>query len=172
MKIEPGCLVTLAVKMADAQGNLLEETDAPLVYLHGADDIFPAVEKALEGQREGFHCVLRLDPDAAFGDYDAGLVFLVDRDALGRDVAPGMQVEGRPGVEGDSRIYRVTDVADDVAVLDGNHPLAGMALQFDIRVLGVERPDPATADEPLAQVPGFLRPVSNADLHKPDPHRH
>jgi FKBP-type peptidyl-prolyl cis-trans isomerase SlyD len=173
MQIARGMLVSLQVKMFDAQGHLLEASDAPLVYLHGANDIFPAVERALEGKVAGDEVSLRLEPEQAFGDFDAQLVHLVERERLGRDVAVGMRVEGLPGVAGDARIYRVTDVADDVAVLDGNHPLAGMALRFDIKVLGVE---PASAEElaqaEAPQVPDFLRPVAPHDLHDGDGHEH
>ncbi len=173
MKIARGMLVSLAVKMFDAQGNLLEASEAPLVYLHGANDIFPAVERALEGKAPGEAVSLRLEPEQAFGDFDAQLVHVVERDRIGRDVAVGMQVEGLPGVPGDERIYRVTDVADEVAVLDGNHPLAGLALHFDIKVLGVE---PVSAEE-LQQAeaprpPDFLRPVAPHDLHDGDGHEH
>jgi len=166
MQIARGMLVSLQVKMFDAQGNLLEASEAPLVYLHGANDIFPAGEQALEGKAPGDEVSLRLEPEQAFGAFDARLVHVVERDRIGRDVTVGMRVEGLPGAAGDTRIYRVTDVAEDVAVLDGNHPLAGMALRFDIKVLGVE---PASAEElaqaEAPQVPEFLRPVAPHELH-------
>jgi FKBP-type peptidyl-prolyl cis-trans isomerase SlyD len=157
MKIEDGCLVTLKVRMSDAQGHLLEQTDAPLPYLHGAQDIFPAVERALAGRAPGDRVNLHLEPADAFGEYDAQLVHLVDRAALGRQVAVGMQVEGLPGASGDTRVYRVTDLAGSIAVLDGNHPLAGMALRFDIEVLTVEPLSAAQrAEAERAVVPPFL----------------
>jgi FKBP-type peptidyl-prolyl cis-trans isomerase SlyD len=173
MQIARGTLVSLQVRMFDAQDNLLEASEAPLVYLHGANDIFPAIEQALEGQEAGYECSLLLEPHQAFGDFDAQLVHVVERSRIGRDVTIDMRVEGLPGVAGDARIYRVTDIADDVAVLDGNHPLAGMALRFDIKVLAVE---PASADEleqaESPQVPAFLRPVAPHDLQDDDEHRH
>lgn len=169
LRIEDGCLVTLKVRMSDAQGHLLEQTDAPLPYLHGAQDIFPAVERALAGRAPGDRVSLHLEPADAFGEYDAQLVHLVDRAALGRDVGVGMQVEGLPGVPGDMRVYRVTDVAGASAVLDGNHPLAGMALRFDIEVLSVE---PLTAEQRAeaerTAVPPFLRVPEPHALHPGD----
>ncbi len=173
MRIAPGMLVWLEVKMFDAQGNLLEASEAPLVYLHGANDIVAAVEGALEGRTVGDALSLRLEPEQAFGEFDAQLVHVVDRERIGRDVTVGMRIEGLPGARGDTRIYRVTDIAEDVAVLDGNHPLAGMALRFDIKVLAVE----AASAEELAQaeapqVPDFLRPVAPHDLHGADGHAH
>ena len=165
MKIEDGCLVSLRVRMFDAQGNLLEETDAPIVYLHGVGDIFPRIEAALIDQAPGFRITLTLEPEEAFGDFDAEQVHLVEIAKLGGAVAAGMRFEGLPE-RADGRTYLVTDVAEGVAVLDGNHPLAGRTLRFDVEVVAVQ---PATADELVAaespDVPDFLRVVAPHDLH-------
>lgn len=167
MKIEDGCLVSLDVSMFDAQGNLLEKSGSPLVYLHGAGDIFPRIEAALAGQEAGYRASIRLEPEEAFGDADASLVHLVACSALGGGVEVGMRYEGLPG-RADGRVYTVTDVAEGMAVLDGNHPLAGWALRFDLHVRGVER---ASDDELDAagrpQPPEFLRVVEPHDLHRP-----
>ena len=167
MKIEPGCLVSLDVAMYDAQGGLLEKTDAPLVYLHGAGDIFPRIEAALAGQAAGFRASVLLEPEEAFGDADAALIHLVECGRLGPKVEVGMRFEGLPG-QADGRIYTVTDIAEGMAVLDGNHPLAGWALRFDLHVRAVER----ASDEQIAaaerpEVPEFLRVIEPHDLHRP-----
>ena len=172
MKIANGCLVTLDVRMYDAQGNLLEASDDPLVYLHGANDIFPAIEAALVDQEPGFETTLQLEPHEAFGEDDPALLHVVPRAALGPHVRAGLKVEGVPGQPKDGRIYTVTELTDTMAVLDGNHPLAGRALRFVIRVLKVE---PAS-DEELEQAgapeaPDFLRPVARHDVHDDD-HEH
>jgi FKBP-type peptidyl-prolyl cis-trans isomerase SlyD len=168
MKIEEGCLVGVMVRMFDAQGNLLEETDAPIVYLHGAGDIFARIEAALENQVAGFTTTLMLEPEEAFGDFNANHVHLVEISALGADVAAGTRFEGLPG-RPDGRTYLVTDVAEGMAVLDGNHPLAGLTLRFDIEVVSVQ---PASPDEivvaDVAEVPDFLRVVAPHDLHDGD----
>lgn len=168
MKIEDGCLASLSVRMFDAQGNLLEETDAPIVYLHGAGDIFPRIEAALAGQQPGFKASLTLEPEDAFGEFDAQRVHLVEVDRLGGEVAVGMRFEGLPDAA-DGREYVVTDVAEGMAVLDGNHPLAGRTLRFDVEVVDVR---PATAEEieaaESAEVPDFLRVVSAHDVHDGD----
>jgi FKBP-type peptidyl-prolyl cis-trans isomerase SlyD len=164
MKIAAGCLVSLKVRMFDAQGHLLEESGAPIVYLHGAGDVFARIEAALEGQQPGFRASLFLEPHDAFGDFDPGLVHLVDTDALGGHVEVGMRFEGLPGHD-DGRIYVVTDVAEGKAVLDGNHPLAGRALRFEVEVVDVE---PAGAQAAMTEVPDFLRVVSPHDLHDGD----
>jgi FKBP-type peptidyl-prolyl cis-trans isomerase SlyD len=158
MKIARGCLVSLKVRMFDAQGELLEESgERPLVYLHGADDIFPRIEAALEGQETGFSTSLRLEPEEAFGDDDASLLHLVPLKDLGQDVDIGMTFEGVPGRPADGRIYTVVDLTDDVAVLDGNHPLAGRALRFDLDVVGVEPAAEAMlVDAERPEVPAFL----------------
>jgi FKBP-type peptidyl-prolyl cis-trans isomerase SlyD len=158
MKISPGCLVSLKVRMFDAQGELLEDSgERPLVYLHGADDIFAGIEAALEGQQTGFSTSVHLEPEDAFGDDDASLLHLVPVKDLGQDVDLGMKFEGVPGGPADGRIYTVIDLADEVAVLDGNHPLAGRALRFDLTVVGVEAASEGMlADAGRGEVPAFL----------------
>ncbi len=153
--------------MYDAQGTLLEKTETPLVYLHGAGDIFPRIEAALEGREAGFRAALQLEPEDAFGDADTSLVHLVECRRLGPRVEVGMRLEGLPG-QPDGRIYTVTDIAEGKAVLDGNHPLAGWALRFDLHVRSVERASEeelAAAERP--RPPEFLRVVEPQDLHRP-----
>jgi FKBP-type peptidyl-prolyl cis-trans isomerase SlyD len=158
MKIDKGALVSIDVTMYDAQGVLLEQSQGPLVYLHGHDDIFPRIEEALSGKQAGERVALQLEPEDAFGDYDPALVLLMPLENLGEGVEVGMRVEGEGGQGNPGRIFTITDIAEGVAVLDGNHPLAGLALRFDIGVVDVR---PASADE-LAQadapsLPDFLR---------------
>lgn len=159
MNISAGSLVSLKVRMYDAQGTLLEDSgERPLVYLHGADDIFPRIEAALEGQQAGFRARVHLEPEDAFGADDAGLLHLLPLAALGQDVDIGMKFEGLPGQPDDGRVYTVVDLADDVVVLDGNHPLAGRALQFDVEVLGVEHAtEEMLAEAGRAELPDFLK---------------
>jgi len=166
MKISDGVLVSLAVKMYDAQGELLEQTEEPLQYLHGHEDIFPRIEEALAGKEVGAHVTLQLEPEDAFGDYDADLVMLAPVDDLGEGVTVGLRVEAS-GPQGEDRcLFTVTDIAEGMAVLDGNHPLAGMALRFDIRVLDVRL---ATVQEledaELPRLPDFLRLPDPPTLH-------
>jgi FKBP-type peptidyl-prolyl cis-trans isomerase SlyD len=158
MKIDQGALVSLDVTMYDAQGILLEHSEEPLVYLHGHDDLFPRVEAALAGKEAGARVALQLEPEEAFGDYDPALVLLMALDNIGEGVEVGMRVEGDGGEGAAGRIFTITDIADGMAVLDGNHPLAGFALRFDITVLEVRAASPeelADADSP--RLPEFLR---------------
>ena len=153
-------LVTIAVKMYDLQGNLLEETPAGgYSYLHGHADIFPKIEAMLEGKKKGDRVVVTLEPEDAFGEFDDEAIYLVDAEKLGapETIVPGLVFDHVPGEANDGRNYRVTDVAEGKAVLDANHPYAGWTLKFDVEVLSVEETDGREAtgtDETV--VPSFL----------------
>jgi FKBP-type peptidyl-prolyl cis-trans isomerase SlyD len=166
MKITDGALVSLDVKMYDVQGELLEQSDVPLQYLHGHEDIFPRIEEALAGKEVGAHLTLQLEPEDAFGDYDADLVMLAPVDDLGGDVTVGLRVEATGPQGEDQCLFTITDIADGMAVLDGNHPLAGMALRFDIRVVGVRQATEQELEEADApRLPDFLRLPVPPTLH-------
>ena len=124
-------MVSLRVELHDAQGVELQPA-SDLTYLHGGyGELLAALEQALEGKAPGESVRLQLEPDQAFGDYDAGLLRVEPAARYGEGIAAGMQVEE------DERVYTVTDVAGGKVVLDGNHPLAGMALRFFCQVLSV-----------------------------------
>lgn len=145
VQIAKNTVVKLTYELHDAEGKLIERTDAPIEYLHGGyDGIFPLVEKALAGKQAGDRCRVRLEPDDAFGEYDAGLVHLEPRSKFPESIAVGMQFEGRGAESGSTLIYTVTDVAEDKVVVDGNHPLAGKALDFSCTVAAVRA---ATSEE-------------------------
>ena len=130
-------VVSLDLVLHDAQGELIHTSEAPLTYLHGGyGGLFDALETAPEGKRAGGTVEVQLQPDEAFGDYDAGLVRVEPRARYGDGLEVGMEVED--GFDDDEpRVYVVTDLTGDKAVLDGNHPLAGMALRFSCKVLAV-----------------------------------
>jgi FKBP-type peptidyl-prolyl cis-trans isomerase SlyD len=150
MKIAKNTVVTVRYKLSDAQGNLIEESSEPMVYLHGGyENTLPKIEEALDGKAAGFEILLHVEPEDAFGEYDANLVKVEPRNRLPTPLEVGMQFEGMPdgGEEGEeSLIFTVTDIADDKVVLDGNHPLAGMALRFNLNVVEVR----AASDEEVA----------------------
>ncbi|MBK7660512.1 MAG: peptidylprolyl isomerase [Betaproteobacteria bacterium] len=147
-RVEAGAVVTIAYELRDADGALLDDEGASVAYLHGGHGgLFPKVEAALEGAGVGHELTLTLEPEDAFGDYDATLLRVESRDAFPEVLTEGMRFEGVPGdetQEGDGRIYTVTGIADEQVVVDGNHPLAGERLWFRCRVTDVR---PATADE-------------------------
>jgi FKBP-type peptidyl-prolyl cis-trans isomerase SlyD len=145
MRVEPGMWVTLRYRLFDSGGEPIEEGDRELTYLHGGfGAVFEAIERALAGRAAGERTSLYLEPCDTFGDYDADLLTTAPRRAFPADLQAGMTFEGVPGAGPDGALYTVTDFTDDTVVLDGNHPLAGMALRFDIEIDDVR---PATADE-------------------------
>lgn len=147
MQIKKDTVVSLTYELFDSDGGTIEKTDAPIEYLHGGyDGIFPQVEKALAGRAAGESCRVRLEPDDAFGDYDAELVHIEPRDKFPDNIAVGMQFEGKGAQSGTSLIYTVTDVAEGKVVVDGNHPLAGKTLEFSCTVTAVR----AATQEELA----------------------
>ncbi|GFO70057.1 FKBP-type peptidyl-prolyl cis-trans isomerase [Geomonas limicola] len=144
-------VVTLSYTVADSDGNLLKADDEQLQYLHGGyGGIFAPVEAALEGQSVGCSVTVKLQPADAFGEYDPELVDMVPVEQLPQPLEVGMQLEGTVPDDSDAppAYATVTDIADGKAVLDANHPLAGMALVFECTVVAVRD---ATGEE-LAQV--------------------
>ena len=145
MQIAQDTVVALEVQLSDVHGNLIQQSAEAVQYLHGGyDGIFPMVERALQGRAPGEKVDVRLEPEDAFGEYDAELVRLAERAQFPEELQVGMQFEQDGGAGDELLIYTVTDVADDKVVLDGNHPLAGMALRFACTVVAVRA---ATAEE-------------------------
>jgi FKBP-type peptidyl-prolyl cis-trans isomerase SlyD len=147
MQIAKNSVVTIRYELTDAEGNQLEKGDPMMSYVHGGyDGVFPMVEEALHGKTVGDAVNVRMEPDDAFGEYDENLMRVEPRDMFPANVAVGMQFEG--GAEGeddeDYILYTVTDIADDKVIVDGNHPLAGMTLNFKCTVTEVRQ---ATEEE-------------------------
>ncbi|WP_296969038.1 peptidylprolyl isomerase [Polynucleobacter sp.] len=180
MKIEKNTIVSLRYKLTDAQNNIIEEPDTPMVYLHGGyEGTFPKIESLLDGQDVGYEATIQLEPNEAFGEYDPELLKIEPRTRFPEPLEVGMQFEGVPDAQDESEqlsgstddedeplIYTVTDVADNQVVLDGNHPLAGMALRFWVQVQDVR----AATDEEIenrhpegAENFTFGMPESDAD---------
>ena len=152
MAVGDGMWVTVRYRLFDSQGEPLEEGERELTYLQGGSGVvLPKIESALEGGEPGFSTSIYLQPEDAFGDYDAQLVSLAPREEFPAELEVGMTFERLPGdggAEGGEEtaagIYTVTDFTEEAVVLDGNHPLAGMALRFDLKLVAVR---PATAEE-------------------------
>ena len=145
MKIGRDSVVSISYTLFDAQGESIEKTDEPIVYLHGGyGNIFPLIEQALQGKGAGDGARVKLEPEDAFGDYDEQLLRVEARNLFPEVLEVGMQFEGIPGEETDedAAIFTVTDIADGKVVLDANHPLAGMALVFDCKVTEVRAATP------------------------------
>ncbi len=146
MKIEKNTAVTLRYKLTDSTGKLLEESRTPMVYLHGGyDNIFPAVEAALQGQLPGFQTTLELAPHDAFGLRDESLLQTISKSQFPPGVKVGGQLQGQ-GADGQAQAFTVLKIKGDTVMLDGNHPLAGKALRFAATVLEVR----AATEEEIA----------------------
>ncbi len=138
MQIAKNAVVSLTYELLGAGGEVLEKTDQPVSYLHGGHHaIFPRVEQALEGKRAGYACRIELEPDDAFGRYEAALVRIEPRGLFPAGVKVGMQFDGNGEDSGESRVYTVTGVSDDRVTVDGNHPLAGKTVVFSCVVTEV-----------------------------------
>jgi FKBP-type peptidyl-prolyl cis-trans isomerase SlyD len=172
MNIEPNKVVILNYRIEDAQGEMIDAGSDPLTYLHGGyGEFFEKLEQRLEGQSVGFEGTFHLEPEDAFGDYDANLLRLADREAFPETLEVGMRFEGAPEEEGgepddDGRIFTVNEITADKVLLDGNHPLAGMAIVIWLKVVDVR----AATDKELEQgyAGGIGLWVSEEDLSEDD----
>jgi FKBP-type peptidyl-prolyl cis-trans isomerase SlyD len=168
MLIQTPCVVSLVWRLEDTQGQLIDELTQPIEFFYGGNDLFAKVEEALTDQQEGFATRLQLEPEQAFGDYRPELVFFEERSVIPEPVEPGMQFDGVPpgaatqDMPGDL-VYTVTEVYPTHVVLDGNHPLAGLALRLDLKVTCVREATEAEIDagsvgEPALTVMNTARP--------------
>jgi FKBP-type peptidyl-prolyl cis-trans isomerase SlyD len=171
MVIVSPCVVSLVWVLSDAQGKPIDELREPMEFLVGGADLLPKVEDALQGQETGFEAHLHLEPEHAFGDYDANLVCFEDRALFPEGVEPGMQFEGlppgsvTPDMPGEA-VYTVTEVYPTHVVLDGNHPLAGIALRLALTVKDVRAATEAEVEAGSVGQPVFSV-MSNAPTGAP-----
>jgi FKBP-type peptidyl-prolyl cis-trans isomerase SlyD len=149
-------VVTLNYTVTDSDGTPIKEDDEQLQYLHGGyGGIFAPVEAALEGKPVGASVTVKLQPTEAFGEYDPELVDMVPVEQLPQPLSIGMHLEGSvpDGSDEPPAYATVTDIADGKAVLDANHPLAGMSLVFSCTVAEIRE----ATDEELAMVHEKIR---------------
>jgi len=161
VQISKDTVVSISYRLSTLQGEMLEEAspEEPATYLHGGyDGIFPKVEAALDGKAAGDSIDIVLEPEDAFGDYDAGLVRIEAAELFPDSVSVGMQFEGSSEDGHHHLLYTVTDIAEGKVVVDGNHPLAGQALRIECSVREVR----AAAPEEVA----------HGHVHGPHGHHH
>ena len=153
MKITPQCVVALTWTLKDTLGDVLDELDEPVEFLLGGDDLLEKVEEALQGHEPQEQLELHLEPENAFGDYDEQLVFLEARKLFPAELEEGMVFEGTAMPAGTQsqipagHIYTVTEIYPEHVVLDGNHPLAGIAIRLALKVESVR----AATEEEIGQ---------------------
>jgi FKBP-type peptidyl-prolyl cis-trans isomerase SlyD len=144
MKAGHGKVVRVHYRLTGDDGTLLDSSDGqePLTYLHGYDGLLPGLERGLEGLEPGQHARVDLEVADAYGPHDPEAVIHATRDQFpdGLVLTPGLEVSARSD-EG-TMTFRVVEVSDSGAVLDGNHPLAGQNLHFDVDVLEVREATP------------------------------
>ncbi|MFC7413545.1 FKBP-type peptidyl-prolyl cis-trans isomerase [Larsenimonas suaedae] len=160
MEIAQNTVVAFHYTLKNDSGEVLDSSEGrePLTYLHGAGNIVPGLEKEMAGKTEGEKFEVRVDSAEGYGEVQPALVQEVPRDAFqGVDnVEPGMQFQAQ--TEGGPLLVTVKDVQGDTVTVDGNHPLAGEALNFDVSIQEVRE---ASAEE-----------VEHGHVHGEDGHEH
>ncbi len=140
MQITKHKIVAIDYKLTDNEGTLIDSSDGkqPLTYLHGTGQIVPGLERALEGQSTGDQIQVVVDPEDAYGARRDSLLSEVSRSHFAEvdKLEVGMQFRV-PTDKGNYHVVTVIDVTDEVVTIDGNHPLAGVTLNFDIAVRDV-----------------------------------
>lgn len=145
--------------LTNDQGEVLDQAQGePLTYLHGAHNIIPGLENALVGKSAGDKLKVRVAAPEAYGDYYAELVQEVPREMFqGVDhIMPGMQFQAQ--TDDGVQLVTVKSVDDENVIIDGNHPLAGQDLTFDVEIVDVR---PATPEE-----------LEHGHAHGPNGHHH
>jgi FKBP-type peptidyl-prolyl cis-trans isomerase SlyD len=146
MQIANNVVASIEYTLTDDQGTVIDSSvgGEPLAYLHGAGNIIPGLEDALEGKKVGDSFKVSIPPSEGYGEKDEGLLQVVPRSMFqGVDqVEVGMQFHAQ--TDYGMQVITVTKVEGDNVTVDGNHPLAGQTLNFDVKVLEVRD---ATSEE-------------------------
>jgi len=160
MSIAQDQVVSINYTLKDDAGAVIDQSAAgePLTYLHGHGNLIPGLERELAGKNTGDRLQVKITPADGYGEYDRALVQKVPRRALKglADVRVGMRLQAQTA-DG-ARPVTVTQLTGDMVTLDGNHPLAGKNLNFDVEVTHVRA---ATAEE-----------LAHGHVHGPDDHHH
>lgn len=160
MEIADQRVVLMHYTLTNERGEVLDSSAGhePLAYLHGGGNIIPGLEKALLGKKAGDKLQVKVAPAEGYGERDERLLQHVPRRAFQgvKDIQPGMSFTAQ-GENGPMRVT-VTRVAGDMVTVDGNHPLAGETLNFDVEITEVRA---ASAEE-----------MSHGHVHGPGGHHH
>ncbi len=151
-------VVTMQYSLTNADGVVVREAGGkPVTYLHGSGAIPPRLELELEHHAVGDIVRARLLPDDAFGKRNVDLLYQVPLEELpaGETVETGGKIVGSDE-DGNEVLFTVTDIRDGVAYLDGNHPLAGQTLVFEVEIQGIRDATPEELDSGVAGTSGRL----------------
>nr|BAL53172.1 FKBP-type peptidyl-prolyl cis-trans isomerase SlyD [uncultured Gammaproteobacteria bacterium] len=146
MQVSENKVVSIHYTLTNDAGEVIDTSvgRAPLSYLHGAGNLIPGLEKALEGKACGDHIDVSLAPEEAYGQRDEALIQVVPKSTFEgiEEIEPGMQFQAQ--TPAGRQILTVVEVYDDEVVIDGNHPLAGETLHFSVEITEVRE---ATEEE-------------------------
>ncbi|MBS7326663.1 MAG: peptidylprolyl isomerase [Thiopseudomonas sp.] len=149
MQIADNAVVAIDYTLRNDEGEVLDSSEGaqPLVYLHGAGNIIPGLEQALVGKQAGDELKASIEPEDAYGEYSVELVATLNRSMFeGVDeLQVGMQFHAS-APDGGMQVVTIRDLDGDQVTVDGNHPLAGQRLNFEVKVVGVR----AASDEEVA----------------------
>jgi FKBP-type peptidyl-prolyl cis-trans isomerase SlyD len=144
-RVQVNSVVTISYILTDDQGNEIEARtpEEPAVYIHGHGQLLPALEDALDGKTPGFSTGVHVKPDQAYGEYQPDLVVEMPRDSFPQsiDLKVGMKFNTQ-GPSGQPMTVRVTEFDEKTVTVDGNHPLAGVPLNFEIKILEIRSATP------------------------------
>jgi FKBP-type peptidyl-prolyl cis-trans isomerase SlyD len=155
MQISAQKVVSIHYTLTDNDGNVLDTSSngEPLKYIQGIGALIAGMEEGLEGKAKGDKLQLKIAPEKGYGIHQPEMIQQVPMSAFGGQmVSPGMQFEA--GTEEQRFIVTVTDVNDEFATIDGNHPLAGVELNFDVEVLEVREASEEELDHGHVHGPG------------------
>ncbi len=156
MSIAQDQVVSIHYTLKDDAGEIIDSSPEgePLAYLHGHGNLIPGLERELTGKRAGDKLQVTVAPADGYGEYDRQLVQRVPRRALKglADLRVGMRLQAQAGHG--ARAVTVTQIAGDLVTLDGNHPLAGKSLHFQVEVTGVRAATTAELSHGHVHSPG------------------
>jgi FKBP-type peptidyl-prolyl cis-trans isomerase SlyD len=146
MKITHDLVASIHYTLKNDAGEVLDSSidQEPLNYLHGAENIVAGLEKALEGKVAGDNVSVSVAPQDGYGEYDENLIQELSKDMFAGvdNIEVGMEFHAQ--TEHGMQVIEVTKVDGDTITVDGNHPMAGQTLHFDVEIIEVRA---ATADE-------------------------
>ena len=146
MQINKNKAAAINYTLTDESNKVLDKSEnGEFVYLHGADNIIPGLEKALEGKVAGDEVQVTVQPDDAYGETDPAQIQPVPREMFPEDsnIEVGMQFHAQ-SPEGEPIVVTIAEINDKQILVDGNHPMAGLVLNFDVKIISVRE---ATEDE-------------------------
>lgn len=148
--------VSLTYSITDENNEILERIDMPVNYVHGRDSqVIDKIETALEGHQAGDEVSIELSPEEGFGEHQSELTFTDDINNVPPEFRHvGAEVEFQND-KGESRMFRVSKIKDGKLTVDGNHPFAGKAITYNIRVDSVRDATPDEITNGAMQAPSL-----------------